>query len=458
MKVFGMVRKAQMYVKMAKVFSDALGVMLALLFSGVLVSWERMLLAAVVLVVGMAMASGYRLGRPLPFTSSVVRITFFLSIALLIAFCMSVALATFFRALGLCMIYLLTTRILIEEGEVRAYRRGLGQIPVLVVGMSRAGEAFLAALKQDPTLARMHVLGFLDNTHSAPVHDVPYFGKLIDLEERITSYKPQAVIQVGLVEQAVTMTAICQKHHLEYFVLPSLIGAFGSRVRVNEDIGLPLIGIEETTLKGWGFAFKRLFDVLVSLLLVLLASPVMLVVAFLVAVERKSLHVFVQEMRVDGRANKEFALYRFRTLQDGKEEQCLTRDEIRLHSRGQIVDKSLPDATPLGALLRRTELNELPQLFNVLKNNMSIVGPRPPFPEELPHYTNFHHKRLRLKPGLTGMWQVYKGETKGTLDDLLRMDVYYVEHWSLGLDAKILAKTVLYVLRKLTTHTKSTDL
>lgn len=449
-----MVRKTQIYFKLAKIFTDIFAVILALAFlKGFHLSLSSIALLGFTMITLLSIFGTYQLGKSLSIIQSCVRFLIAVSISMILVFYFNTfySLNTFeyLRVILLGFIYLLTVRIILEEYEARYYRRGIGQIPILLIGMSKAGENLLEKYTQENSLQRLNIVGFLDNSRKESVIGVPYLGKLIDLENRIQAYRPEAVIQVGNLEQSVTITAICQKYNLEYHVLPSLIGALGTRVSINNFIGFPLISVRETNLEGWGFFFKKMFDVVLSIVLIILLSPVFILISTLLIIERRTWQIIVREPRVDGRTGFEFDLFRFLTLKDGAREKPLDREELRLHSVGVVKDKSMNDATRFGKFLRKTELNELPQLFNVLNNTMSMIGPRPPYKEEVEYYTNFHQKRLRLKPGITGHWQVNKSKTAGTHDDLLRQDIWYIEHWSISKDFKILFKTAFYILRKI---------
>lgn len=448
-----MIRKPQMLFKLGGLFTDAVSVLFVALFLATShFRAETIIFALVFLIFAQGLLGMYRLDRRETLLDTFVRC--FLSstaafLAGLFLFEPPLSVDIGLRIIILTSLFMTAMRILLSEFEQSYYDRGLGRVPVIVIGMSRAGESLLRQMKSREDLSRIHILGFLDNAKKDPVEETPWLGKLVDLERVITEQKPQALIQIGQPEQIVTITTICQRYNLEYHILPSLIGAFGKKVDVTRDAGIPLIKVKETNMHGWGFLLKRLFDIIAGLILLILTAPALLAAGITVMIERKTLNPFTAETRIDGRNGRSFSLYRFKTLKEGAQELPLNADEIKLHSQGVVQDKSLQHATTLGAFLRKTELNELPQLFNVLKNDMSIVGPRPPFQEETEHYTNFHQKRLRLKPGITGLWQIEKEKTDGSHDALLKKDIHYVENWSLGLDALIVLKTAAYAARKL---------
>jgi len=448
-----MIRKTQMYFKMTKMVTDIVAILLALMFLlNSELSLIEMVISALVVFVGMSLMKGYSLGDPLPFWHTVRRVLYITSVSLLSIIAVHPVYLNIVEVINtviLASIYMIGFRVLIEWYESRYYRAGRGQIPVLIVGNSRAGDAFIKKHVEDDSLARLKIVGFLDNTHKTAIHGIPYLGKLLEMENRIISYNVEAIVQVGDPEQAITITAMCQRFNLDYFVLPSLLGTFSNRVTTVDQGGFPLITVRETNLVGWDHLYKRIFDLIIVSMLSVILLPVLLLVAIAVMIERKTLNPFVKEMRIDGRTCKKFYLWRFKTLRDGEREPVLTGDDLTLHSGSKLIDNGIERSTKLGKILRRFELNELPQLFNVFNNSMSLIGPRPPFKEEIAHYTNLHYKRLRLKPGVTGLWQVEKDKTKKTLDDLLKLDIYYVENWSTWLDFGILWKTMIFILRKI---------
>ena len=207
-----------------------------------------------------------------------------------------------------------------------------------------------------------------------------------------------------------------------------------------------------------GLFVKRAFDVVVSALLIVLASVPMLIVAIAIAVTSPGPVIFRQ--RRLGKGCTPFVFYKFRsmalnvddsihrefvtTLIEGGHEELNQQDA----AKPLYKIKSDPRLTPIGGFIRKSSLDELPQLFNVLKGDMSLVGPRPPLPYEAEKYQSWHLRRiLEIKPGITGLWQV-EGRSKVSFDEMVRMDLRYTRDWSLMLDMKILAKTVGVVLRR----------
>lgn len=219
---------------------------------------------------------------------------------------------------------------------------------------------------------------------------------------------------------------------------PALTDIAGPRIHTQQVAGLPLIHVTTPTLEGGQRVAKRLFDIFVSGLLILLAAPVMAVIACLVKIDSRGPVLFRQE-RV-GKEGNHFKMLKFRSMVENAESQL---DELVHRSEGNGVlfkMKSDPRVTRIGRTLRRYSLDEVPQLFNILAGSMSLVGPRPPLPREVEAYEHDVRRRLLVKPGLTGLWQV-SGRSNLSWQDSVRLDLYYVENWSLAGDLVILLRT-----------------
>jgi exopolysaccharide biosynthesis polyprenyl glycosylphosphotransferase len=225
---------------------------------------------------------------------------------------------------------------------------------------------------------------------------------------------------------------------------PALTDVAGPRIHTQQVAGLPLIHVTTPTLDGGQGVAKRLFDVLASALLIIIASPVMFTVAILVKIESRGPVLFKQQ-RV-GMESKHFEMLKFRSMEVDAEQRLI---EFAGRSDGDglmFKMKNDPRVTRVGKFIRKFSLDELPQLFNVFTGSMSLVGPRPPLPSEVAAYEHDVRRRLLVKPGLTGLWQV-SGRSNLSWQDSVRLDLYYVENWSLAGDLIILLKTFRAVFR-----------
>lgn len=219
---------------------------------------------------------------------------------------------------------------------------------------------------------------------------------------------------------------------------PALTDIAGPRIHTQQVAGLPLIHVTTPTLEGGQRVAKRLFDVVVSALLILVSLPVMAIVAILIKVQDGGPILFSQ--RRVGIEGAQFQMFKFRSMVVDAEERL---DSLRVSNEASgllFKMKADPRVTSIGRVLRKFSLDELPQLFNVFLGSMSLVGPRPPLPSEVEAYEQDVRRRLLVKPGLTGLWQV-SGRSNLSWQDSVRLDLYYVENWSMAGDLLILMKT-----------------
>ena len=233
---------------------------------------------------------------------------------------------------------------------------------------------------------------------------------------------------------------------LEHLVVaPSLIDIGGPRLHTRPVAGLPLIHVETPKLGGRKAFTKRGFDLLASAVLIVLISPVLAAIALAVKSNSPG-PVLFRQSRV-GLNGSEFQMLKFRSMVVDAESR-LKDLEIQQRDAGNTVMfkmKDDPRVTSVGRMLRRFSLDELPQLFNVLSGSMSLVGPRPPLLREIEHYATHVHRRFLVKPGITGLWQV-SGRSNLSWEDTVRLDLYYVENWSVTGDVAILWRTARAVL------------
>jgi exopolysaccharide biosynthesis polyprenyl glycosylphosphotransferase len=235
-----------------------------------------------------------------------------------------------------------------------------------------------------------------------------------------------------------------EKTRAELLLAPAVTEIVGTRVRIRPVCGLPLMHMERPELTGIRRLSKDLFDRTAAAVGLFFLLPLLLGVALAVKATSPG-PVFFRQERV-GRDGHTFSMLKFRSMVAGADRMV---DDLADESDGNGVlfkHKEDPRVTRVGRLLRRYSLDELPQLFNVLRGTMSLVGPRPPLPTEVERYGFDMHRRFLVKPGLTGLWQV-SGRSDLSWDDSVRIDVRYVENWSLTFDFMILWKTVGAVLR-----------
>jgi exopolysaccharide biosynthesis polyprenyl glycosylphosphotransferase len=223
---------------------------------------------------------------------------------------------------------------------------------------------------------------------------------------------------------------------------PGMTQVAGPRILTRPVAGLPLLHVEAPTFTGPKRAVKTTFDVVGALFIGLVLSPLLVVVALLVA--RDGASPLYKATRI-GQGGKPFLMWKFRSMVPDADSMPLADQHDGAGLLFKLKDD--PRITPLGRVIRRTSIDELPQLWNVLRGDMSLVGPRPPLPSEVAKYEQDVYRRLLVKPGMTGLWQV-SGRSDLPWDDAVRLDLYYVENWNLVEDLKILWRTALTVIKR----------
>lgn len=213
---------------------------------------------------------------------------------------------------------------------------------------------------------------------------------------------------------------------------------------ISSDIeGIPLLAFETTRGKEWQLLLKRLFDIIFSLIGIIIALPLFTILIITIKCFSPGHAIFKQVRK--GFHGREFVMYKFRTMIDGADDKKDELSSFNEMNGPAFKMRNDPRITKFGRFLRRSSLDELPQLFNVLKGDMSLVGPRPPINSEVKKYKVWYRRRLSMKPGLTCLWQI-NGRSNVDFEKWLKMDLEYIDNWSIGLDFKILLKTVPVVL------------
>jgi exopolysaccharide biosynthesis polyprenyl glycosylphosphotransferase len=231
---------------------------------------------------------------------------------------------------------------------------------------------------------------------------------------------------------------------LELLVAPGLVEVAGPRLHIRPFEGLPFLSVEQPRFEGWQRVVKGGMDRFIAAAALVLLAPLFLAISVAVAASSPG-PVFYRQVRV-GLGGRTFTMLKFRSMVVDADDQRATLQDLNVSDGLLFKIPDDPRVTPIGRSLRRFSLDELPQLINVLHGSMSLVGPRPPLPGEVAHYDSSVSRRLLVKPGLTGLWQI-SGRSDLPWEEAVRLDLRYVENWSLALDALILWKTGRAVLR-----------
>jgi len=335
-----------------------------------------------------------------------------------------------------------TTCFALFRGTVRVFlrmarKRGYNRRTAAIVGAGRSAQRLLHALQRN-NWTGMEVAYFVDDRpreHVGEIRGVPVLGPLDDLPHILEERPVDSVFVALPADQAARteeLLAAMQTSMADVRLVPELNPTYAMRPNVSRLDGIPILSLRQTPLYGWNALSKRAFDLVVGSICLLIAAVPMLVIALLIKLTSRGPVLYKQRrMGLDGR---QFDMLKFRTMR------------VDAEADGPVWSQR-EDArrTRIGGFLRRASLDELPNLFNVLKGEMSLVGPRPERPEfieqfkhEIPQYMLRH----KMKAGMTGYAQIrgYRGET--SLKKRVQHDVHYIKHWSLGLDIRILAQTL----------------
>jgi exopolysaccharide biosynthesis polyprenyl glycosylphosphotransferase len=310
------------------------------------------------------------------------------------------------------------------------------------------GQTLALRLKMDKSLGGIPI-GFLDDDPEKigrKFHGIPVLSQISKVKEIIKSQHIEEMVFATTHLPYQTILDIiteCEVLKVSFKIVPGILEIIASRVNIEEVGGIPLISVSEIGLKGFAAALKRSVDLTASSALLIVLSPLFLLFSMLIRLDSKGPIFFSQE-RV-GKEGKVFRMHKFRSMVEGAEE-LIPQLEKFSETEGHIFKiKEDPRMTRMGRWMRRLSVDEWPQLVNVLVGEMSLVGPRPPLPREVAKYSPWHRKRLRVAPGITGLWQV-SGRSLLPFEDMVRLDIYYIENWSLWLDIKILFRTIPVVL------------
>ena len=354
----------------------------------------------------------------------------------------------FSAASGVLLVSRVSVRVLLAR--VRARGRNLRYL--LVVGTNARATRFADFVREQPQLG-YRVLGFVDDEWPG-LADFRARGERIlsGLGDVRTVLRTQVVDEVvisvplaSLYAQASSIVAACEEQGVIIRVLANLFNLRVGRVVTDDLAGIPVTTVHTGAMRGWPIAIKRFLDVAIAAILLTLSLPLLLFVAAAIKLSSPGPVLFVQE-RI-GLNKRRFRLYKFRTMVPGAELEQAGLRHLNEATGPVFKMRADPRVTSVGRVLRRTSIEELPQLFNVLTGDMSMVGPRP-----LPvrDYEGFdedrHRRRFSVRPGLTCLWQV-SGRHLIPFEGWMALDLHYIDHWSLWLDIKTMLRTIPAVIR-----------
>jgi len=356
-------------------------------------------------------------------------------------------------ALPLAAVLDLGARYLLRRLLHRSWARGERLTRVILVGHERAVADMTRRLRDE----RHHGLGVIGaclppglRTPGFTPGLPPLFGTFDEVASAVNRSDADTVVVLACPEiDGAALRRLAwqlERDEIDLVVASTLVDVAGDRTTIRPVDGLPMLHVEHPRLKGSARVVKEIFDRVGALLLLIVATPALAIVAALVllAPSGRGPAIFRQE-RV-GKHGQPFILYKFRTMHVNAEARLAELHQLNETDGELFKMREDPRVTPVGRWLRRFSLDEIPQLVNVVKGDMSLVGPRPPLAREVAGYPADMRRRLVVKPGLTGLWQV-SGRSDLSWEESIRLDLTYVENWSLAMDLAILARTLSAVVR-----------
>jgi len=352
---------------------------------------------------------------------------------------------------GILMISLIALdRALVLLVQAQLRKRGVGIKRIVIVGAGEVGRRVMRTVVARPDLG-YEIVGYVDDNPDkgkGKIGRFPGFGSVDNLSKLIDAEEVDEVIITlpwNYHRRILSVLRACARRDVRARLVPDIFQMSLSRVEVGDLGGLPLIEIQEIAFNQVELVIKRIIDLSVAIVGLMVGWPILLFIAIAIKLDSRG-PVLFRQLRV-GQHGHHFWIYKFRTMRVGAENELdALRD--RNEADGAIFKmRDDPRITRSGYILRQTSLDELPQLINVLKGDMSMVGPRPPIPEEVAQYLPWHKRRLSVPPGITGLWQV-SGRSELTFDEMVLLDLYYIEHWSPWMDISLLLRTVPKVLAR----------
>ncbi len=342
---------------------------------------------------------------------------------------------------------LVVTRFLIRKALHRRRERGDCLRRVIVVGHELA----IIGLTRQLCRERFHgleVVGACVPRGSDGRVGLPVYGTFDDVAAAVRAAGADTVIVLSCPEldghALRRMAWALERDEIDLIVASSLIDVAGGRTTIRPVDGLPMLHVEHPRLSGGSRVVKELMDRIGAALLLVMFAPLLLVTAMALRIDSAGPALFKQ-VRV-GRDGREFVIYKFRTMYVDAEARLAELKHLNEHDGVLFKIRDDPRVTAMGRWMRRYSLDELPQLINVLLGQMSLVGPRPPLPHEVAAYADDVRRRLAVKPGMTGLWQV-SGRSDLPWEEAVRLDLRYVENWSMSMDLLILLRTLTAVAR-----------
>ncbi len=347
----------------------------------------------------------------------------------------------------LAVVFVLLGRLVIRVLVSRRHRQGRSLKSTLIVGSNPEASDIIRILLGSRAQGLM-VVGCLASSQAERLSldfcapEVPCLGFAREVRGVVTERGIETVVIASSAfdhDILARMIAELRDVDVDVHISSGLFEVMTRRVFVREIGGIPLITVKGLSLSRTNLFTKRAFDLLVSAAVIVVGSPFWLAVIVLIKTTSPGPVFFGQE-RI-GKEGRPFQMLKFRSMVVDAEEKLKNLQAANQASGPLFKMKDDPRITSIGRWMRKYSIDEFPQLINVIKGEMSLVGPRPPLPRETSEYTEHHWRRLEVVPGMTGLWQV-SGRSSLTFEEMVRLDIFYIENWSLGLDLSIIIRTV----------------
>jgi len=349
----------------------------------------------------------------------------------------------------LAIVYISAARIIIRSIQKILLSHGVGVHKIALVGNSKTTDILIHEFSSRKNLG-YEIVKRLNNFSLESQEDLAEYLQTGQVDEIMQSDPNLSKAEM------LRLFDFADANHIIFKYVADLLGAKVLKTEVAEIAGLPIVLVKETPLDGWGRIIKRIFDIIFSLFFIIILSPLLIITATIIKLDSRGPVIYKNERVIKSGA---FKLFKFRSM---IYQHCVGeeygRDQALELEKKLIEEKNTKDGpiykigddprlTGVGKFIRRWSLDELPQLFNVLLGQMSLVGPRPHQPREVAKYERHHKKVLTVKPGITGLAQI-SGRSDLSFEDEVKLDSYYIENWSLVIDLSVLFRTPLAVFRK----------
>ncbi len=354
-------------------------------------------------------------------------------------------------AWALAILFVVIGRTLVRTALVNAHRRGHLLRPTLVVGYNEEAAALIRRLRSD-TSSGLDPIACLASSRQDQLGlhyctpGVECLGAAGDIKAVLDDHVFDTVVIASTAFDPDVLSRIItdlRGRDIEIGLSSGLLDVTTSRVLIREISGVPLITVRGVSFSRGRQFVKRTFDLIVGALFIVVGTPMWMILALMITIDSRG-PVFYRQRRV-ARGGSFFEMYKFRSMSVGAEHVRQQLEASNEASGPLFKMQADPRVTRVGRWMRKFSIDEFPQLINVMRGEMSLVGPRPPLPQETVNYSDYHWRRMEVLPGMTGLWQI-SGRSALTFDEMIRLDLFYIENWSVGFDMAVILRTVPAVL------------